>query len=328
MRYVTFDAPGGPEVLRVATTAAPSPGPGEVAIAVEAAGVSRADAMQRQGNYPPPPGASPILGLEVAGRIVSAGEGVTRWTTGDEVCALVNGGGYAEVVVAPAGQVLPVPRGWSMVEAATLPENAFTVYDNLFVRGRLRAGETVLVHGGSSGIGTTAIMFATALGARAISTAGSAQKCAACIAFGATDAIDYRTADFVAEVARLTCGRGVDVVLDIVGGDYIRRDLEALALDGRIVCLAMPRGRIVEIDFGALFARRAAIMASSLRPRSASEKAAIARALEERIWPLLPAREAIVPAIDSVYPFERAADAHARLESSAHVGKIVLVPPA
>jgi NADPH:quinone reductase-like Zn-dependent oxidoreductase len=213
-----------------------------------------------------------------------------------------------------------------MVEAATLPENAFTVYDNLFVRGRLRAGDSVLVHGGTSGIGTTAIMFATALGARAIATAGSAQKCAACVAFGATDAIDYRTTDFVAEVARLTGGRGVDVVLDIVGGDYIRRDLDALALDGRIVCLAMPRGRVVEIDFGALFARRAAIMASTLRSRTATEKAAIARELEERIWPLLPARAAIVPAIDSVYPFERAADAHARLESSEHGGKLVLVP--
>lgn len=326
MRYITVDAPGGPEMLRVAQAQLPAPGAGEVLIAVEAAGVSRADVMQREGKYPPPPGASPILGLEVAGTIAACGERAARWTIGDAVCALTNGGGYAEYVAVPEGQVLPVPRGWSTIEAATLPENAFTVYDSLFSRARLRAGETVLVHGGTSGIGTTAIMFAKALGATVIATAGTPAKCAACIELGAAHAIDYRSADFVAEVERLTQGRGVDAVLDIVGGDYVRRDLAALAADGRIVCLAAPRGRVIELDLGALFAKRAAILGSSLRPRSAEAKAEIARRLQEHIWPLLPRRDPIVPVIDSVYPFERAADAHARLESSAHVGKIVLVP--
>lgn len=324
MRYVTLDAPGGPEVLKIAQMLVPQPGPDDVLIAVEAAGVTHADVMQRQGNYPPPPGASTILGLEVAGTIADCGERVTRWRPGDLVCALTNGGGYAQYVAVPQDQVLPVPAGWSTTEAASLPENAFTVYDNLFTRARLQNGESVLVHGGASGIGTTAIMFATALGARAFATAGSAEKCEACERLGAAAAINYRTNDFVAEIARLTTGRGVNVVLDIVGGDYIARDLECLALDGRIACVAMPRGRRVELDFGQLFARRAAIFASSLRPRTSEEKATIARKLEERIWPLLPQRNRIVPVIDSVYPFERAADAHARLESSAHIGKIIL----
>jgi NADPH:quinone reductase len=326
MRYVTLDAPGGPQMLRVAETEAPRPGADQVLVAVAAAGVSRADVMQRQGNYPPPPGASPILGLEVAGTIAARGDRVARWAIGDSVCALVNGGGYAEYVAVSHGQVLPLPRRWTMTEAASLPENAFTVYDNLFTRGRLRAGETVLVHGGTSGIGSTAIMFCKALGATAIATAGSPAKCAACVSLGAAYAIDYRSTDFVAEIARITEGRGVDVVLDIVGGDYIAKDLACLAPDGRVVCLAMPRGRIVELDLGPLFAKRAAIMASSLRPRSAEQKAAIRDALEKRIWPLLPERGPIVPVIDSVYPFERAGDAHARMEASAHIGKIVLVP--
>jgi NADPH:quinone reductase len=326
MRYVAVDAPGGPDVLKIAEMEPPAPGPEEVLIAVEAAGVSHADVMQRQGKYPPPPGASPVLGLEVAGRIAACGVRVTRWKDGDRVCALTNGGGYAEYVAVPQGQVLPVPDGWSTTEAATLPENAFTVYDGLFTRARLRAGETVLVHGGTSGIGSTAIMFATALGATAIATAGTAEKCAACVKIGAVHAIDYRTTDFVAEVERITHGRGVDVVLDIVGGDYVMRDLAALALDGRIVCLATRRGRAVELDLGALVAKRATILASSLRPRDASEKAAIARELQAHIWPLLPQRDAIVPIVDSVYPFERAAEAHARLEASAHVGKLVLTP--
>jgi NADPH2:quinone reductase len=324
MRFVIFDAPGGPEVLKIAQMPAPQPGPDDVLIAVEAAGVTHADVMQRQGNYPPPPGASPILGLEVAGTVASCGERVTRWRPGDRVCALTNGGAYAEYVAVPQGQMLPIPEGWSTIEAASLPENAFTVYDNLFTRARLRNGESVLVHGGTSGIGTTAIMFATALGARAFATAGNAEKCEACERLGAAAAINYRTSDFVAEIERLTMGRGVNVVLDIVGGDYIARDLECLALDGRVTCVAMPRGRRVELDFGPLFARRAAIFASSLRPRTSEEKAAIARELEERIWPLLPKRDRIVPVIDSVYPFERVADAHARLEASTHIGKIIL----
>ncbi|HZV76477.1 MAG TPA: NAD(P)H-quinone oxidoreductase, partial [Candidatus Babeliales bacterium] len=281
---------------------------------------------QRQGKYPPPPGASPILGLEVAGKIAACGEGVTRWHEGERVCALTNGGGYAEFVAVPEGQVLPIPAGWSAIEAATLPENAFTVYDNLFTRGRLQPGETVLVHGGTSGIGTTAIMFAVALGSTAIATAGSAAKCAACLRIGASYAIDYRTTDFVVEVARLTHEHGVDVVLDIVGGDYVARNLNCLGLDGRLVCIATLHGRVVELDLGPLFAKRAAIMASSLRPRSASEKASIARVLEARIWPLLPQRKAIVPIVDSVYPFDQAAAAHVRLESSEHIGKLALVP--
>jgi NADPH:quinone reductase len=326
MRYVAVEAPGGPELLKIAEMEPPAPGPEEVIIAIEAAGVSHADVMQRQGNYPPPAGASPILGLEVAGTIAGCGKHVARWKEGDRVCALTNGGGYAEYVAVPEGQVLPVPRGWSTIEAATLPENAFTVYDGLFTRARLRPGETLLVHGGTSGIGTIAIMFATALGATAIATAGTPEKCAACVKLGAVHAIDYRTTDFVAEVERITRGRGVDVVLDIVGGDYVMRDLAALALDGRILCLATRRGRIVELDLARLFAKRGAILASSLRPRNAAEKAAIARELEAHIWPLLPQREAIVPVIDSVYPFERAVEAHARLEASAHLGKLVLTP--
>lgn len=326
MRYIRVDRPGGPDVLRLGEAEPPRAAREEVLIAVEAAGVSHADVMQRAGTYPPPPGASDILGLEVAGTIVGLGAGADRWAIGDAVCALTNGGGYAELVAVPQGQVLPAPPGWSMVEAASLPENAFTVYDNLVTRARLRAGETVLVHGGTSGIGSTAIMFARALGATAIATVGSPGKGAAARRFGASYAIDYRTADFVAEVSRRTAGRGVDIVLDIVGGDYIARDLDALALDGRVVCIAAPRGRVVELDLGKLFARRATILASSLRPRSAAQKAAIARELERHIWPLLPRRDPVAPAIDAVYPFDRAADAHARMESSEHIGKLILVP--
>ncbi|MFY9665308.1 MAG: NAD(P)H-quinone oxidoreductase [Candidatus Cybelea sp.] len=326
MKYVTFESPGPPEVLRVAEAEPPQPGPEQVLIAVEAAGVSHADVMQRAGNYPPPPGASQILGLEVAGTIAATGANVTRWREGDRVCALTDGGGYAEYVAVAAGQVLPIPPAWSAVEAATLPENAFTVYDNLFTRAQLRAGESVLVHGGTSGIGSTAIMFATALGATALATAGTPEKCAACIRLGAVAAINYRTTDFAAEARRLTNGRGVDVVLDIVGGDYVARDLEAIALDGRVACLAMRRERIVELNLEQLFAKRGTVLASRLRTRTAAEKAAIARELERHIWPLLPQRTTIVPVVDAVFPFERAADAHVRLESSAHIGKIVLVP--
>jgi putative PIG3 family NAD(P)H quinone oxidoreductase len=326
VRYVAVERPGGPDVLHLAETLPPACPPGDVLISVEAAGVSRADVMQRAGKYPPPPGASPILGLEVAGRIDAVGSGAEPWKRGDPVCALTNGGGYAEQVAVPAGQVLPIPEGWSALEAATLPENAFTVYDNLFTRARLRAGETLLVHGGTSGIGTTAIMFAKARNATVIATAGSPEKCAACLHLGAAHAIDYRTTDFAAEARRLTGDRGVDLVLDIVGGDYIARDLACLALDGRIACIATQRGTAIELDLRQLFAKRGAIMASSLRPRTPQEKAAIARELEREIWPLLPARDPIKPLIDSVYPFERASAAHARMESSAHIGKIILVP--
>lgn len=326
MRYVAFDAPGGPEGLKIAHAPPPRPGSEEVLIAVEAAGVSRADVLQRQGKYPLPPGASPILGLEVAGSIAALGDRVTEWKPGDRVCALTNGGGYAEYVTVPQSQALPIPQGWSTIEAATLPENSFTVYDNLVTRARLVAGETVLVHAGTSGVGSTAIMFARALDGTPIATAGTPEKCAACVALGALHAIDYRTQEFVAEVERLTNGRGVDVIVDIVGGDYVARDVSALALDGRVVCISTLRGRFAELDLGRLLAKRGTLLGSSLRPRTTGEKAAIARRLRERIWPLLPKRDPIRPVVDSVFPFEDAADAHARLEARAHIGKIVLVP--
>lgn len=326
MRYVATRAAGDPDVLYVAEMPVPHPAPGEVLIATQAAGVSRADAMQRAGKYPPPPGASPILGLEVAGTIAERGGGVSNWSVGDSVCALCNGGGYAEFVAVPSGQVLPIPENWTAIEAASLPENVFTVYDNLITRAKLRSGETLLVHGGTSGIGTTAIMFACAIGASVIATAGNADKCAACVRLGASHAIDYKTTDFVEDAKRVTRGRGVDVVLDIVGGDYITRDLKVLALDGRIVSIATMGKRIAEVDLGLLHVRRATIFGSSLRPRTSEEKATIAQRLLEHIWPLLPARDPIAPLIDSVYPFERAAEAHARLEASAHIGKIVLTP--
>ena len=326
MRYVAFDAPGDPRVLHVASAPGPEPAAGEALVAVEAAGVSRADVLQRRGLYPPPADASPILGLQVAGTIEALGSGVSQWRAGDRVCGLCNGGGYAEYAVVPQGQLLPIPRGWTAVEAATLPENAFTVYDNVFTRARLQPGETLLVHGGSGGIGSTAIMFATALGSRVIATAGSDEKCRACLKLGAEVAINYRTGDFVAEVLKATSDRGADVVLDVVGGENISRDLACLALDGRIACIATQGGRSAEIDLTRLLHKRATILGSSLRPRTAQQKAEIARRLSERIWLLLPERRAIAPVVDSVYGFDRAADAHARLESGANIGTIVLTP--
>lgn len=324
MKYLAYDRDGGPEVLYVGETAAPSPAPGEILLEVEAAGVSHADVLQRRGEYPPPPHISPILGLEAAGRVAALGEGVTQWKAGDRVCALCNGGADAQYVAVPQGQVLPIPENWSAVEAATLCENLFTVYDNLVTRAGLRAGQTLLVHGGTSGIGSTAIMLARSIGARAIATAGNAVKTAACLRAGAARAIDYRTQDFVAEVLRITENRGVDVVLDIVGGEYVNRNLRALAFDGRIVCLATQGGRHADLDLGLVLHKRATVMGSSLRPRTNEQKAAIAAALREHVWPLLPARDPIFPLIDAVYPLERAAEAHARLEASAHIGKIVL----
>jgi NADPH2:quinone reductase len=317
MRVVEISEPGGPEVLRVAERPKPVPQAGEVLIAVKAAGVSRADTIQRLGGYPPPPGASDIPGLEVAGVIDG---------TNERVCALLAGGGYAEYAVAPRENVLPIPEHWDFVEAASLPENMFTAYDNVFTRARLRAGECILVHGGSSGVGTTTIMLAKAFGASFIAvTAGSDAKCAACRELGADLAINYKTEDFVARVQDATNGRGVDVILDMVGGSYIARDLQSLALDGRITCIATPRGRTIDLDLGVLTQKRAAIMASGLRTRTVQEKAAIAAALLRDVWPKLPARDPIRPVIDSTYSFEKAADAHRRMEASEHVGKIVLV---
>lgn len=326
MKAVVYERCGDPDVLHVADVETPLPKEGEVQIAVEAAGVSRADVLQRKGLYPPPPGASPILGLDVAGTIAAIGPDSDGWRVGDRVCALVSGGGYAEYVCAPQGQVLPIPENWTAIEATTLPENGFTVFDNMITRARLHEGETVLVHGGTSGIGSTAIMFARAIGARPIATAGTPEKCAACLEIGADAAIDYRREDFVAEVLRLTRARGADVVVDIVGGAYLARNIAALAPDGRIACIATQGGAKAELDFGELMRKRGTILASSLRPRTPDEKKAIATAMRERIWPLLGKRDPIRPIVDAVFPLERAAQAHRRMEAGEHVGKIVLVP--
>ena len=328
MKYVAHDGFGPPTVLHVAEGPVPEPARNEVLIEVEAAGVSRADALQRAGAYPPPASASKELGLEVAGVVRAIGADVGAFAPGDRVVALCNGGGYAEYVAVPAGQVLPLPEHWSFVEGATLPENAFTVYDNLLVRARLRSGDTLLVHGGTSGIGLTAIQFALAVGARPFATAGSEAKCRAAMQYGAEQCIDYKREDFVERIRDFTNGRGVDAIVDIVGGAYVNRDLQALATDGRIVCLATAGGSEAQIDLRYVLARRATILGSSLRPRTSEEKAAIATGLRTNIWPLLGARYPIAAVIDSLFTFSQAPQAHERLESSAHIGKIVLVPDA
>ncbi|MBV9156805.1 MAG: NAD(P)H-quinone oxidoreductase, partial [Acidobacteriaceae bacterium] len=303
----------------------PVPKENEVLIRVDAAGVARADALQRQGKYPPPPGASDIPGLDVAGRIDSVGNGVNRWRSGDEVCAILTGGGYAEFCAAPAVQVLPIPAGWSAVEAATLPENLFTVYDNLISRAGLKSGETVLIHGGTSGIGSTAIMLSRAWGAIPIATAGTAEKCEACLHFGASHAIDYKHLDFAVEVKRITGGRGVDVVLDLVGGSYLEKNLDSLALEGRLSIVATQGGRTGQLDIGKLMAKRGRILGSTMRARTAEEKGDIAQRLLRDVWPMLPRKEFIRPIIDSTFRLTDARLAHERLESGAHIGKIVLV---
>jgi len=323
MRVIEIARPGGPEVLVAAERATPEPGPGEVLIRVAAAGVNRPDVMQRLGRYPPPPGASDVPGLEVAGAVAAVGGSVPGWKAGDRVCALVSGGGYADYCAAPAPQCLPIPAPLDEVQAAALPETFFTVWTNVFERGRLAAGETLLVHGGSSGIGTTAIQLARAMGARVLATAGSKEKCDACLALGALRAIPYRGEDFVAAVLQQTAGRGADVVLDMVGGAYVARDLEALAIDGRLVLIALQGGATAELSLLPLLQRRLTITGSTLRPRSVAEKGRIAEALRENVWPLLESGR-VRPVIDSVFPLERAADAHRRMESGAHVGKIVL----
>jgi NADPH2:quinone reductase len=326
MTVIEIATPGGPDVLRTASRPVPAPGAGEVLIEVAAAGVNRPDVMQRQGKYPPPPGVTDIPGLEVAGRVTALGPGVADRRVGDQVCALVSGGGYAEQCVAPAPQCLPVPTGLSLTEAAAIPETYFTVWTNVFERGRLQPGETLLVHGGASGIGTTAIQLARAFGARVLATAGSEAKCRACERLGAERAIDYKSEDFVAAVKQATEGRGADVILDMVAGDYIPRDVEALAKDGRIVVIALQRGAKTELNLLPLMQRRLSITGSTLRPRSVDEKGAIARALREKVWPLLEAGRC-KPVIDSTFPLAQAADAHRRIESGEHVGKIVLVVP-
>ncbi|MGH9609634.1 MAG: NAD(P)H-quinone oxidoreductase [Bryobacteraceae bacterium] len=306
---------GGPEVLQPVERPKPEPAPGEVLIRVEAAGVAHADLLQRQGKYPPPPGASDIPGLDVAGVIES---------TGDRVCAIVSGGGYAEYCVAPASQVLPIPNGWTAAEAATLPENLFTVYDNLITRAALRSGEKVLIHGGTSGIGSMAIMLSRAWQAMPYATAGTQEKCQACLDLGAEHAINYKESDFVAEVKQLTSGRGVDVVLDLVGGAYLERNLEALATEGRLAIVATQGGRTGQLNLGALMNKRARVLGSTMRSRTPAQKGEIARRLLKDVWPLLPAKNPIRPVIDRVFPLRDAKLAHERLESGHHIGKIVL----
>lgn len=324
MKVAEIKQPGGPEVLTLATRPVPAPGPGEILIKVAAAGVNRPDVVQRSGHYPPPPGASDLPGLEAAGTVAALGDGVSRWKVGDAVTALLPGGGYAEYVTTPADHALPVPKGFSMVEAAGLCETFYTVWGNLFMRGKLRAGETVLIHGGTSGIGTTAIMLAVAKGATVYATAGSDEKCATCLKLGATRAINYRSEDFVQVMKEATGGKGVDVVLDIIGGDYIPRNLQTLALEGRLVQIAFLGGvRSVTIDVGQIMMKRLTVTGSTLRPQSVPQKAKIARELEEHVWPLLNAGT-IHPLVDSVYPLGQAAEAHRRMESSVHIGKIIL----
>jgi len=323
MRAIEISAPGGPEVLRVTRRPVPTPAANEVLIEVAAAGVNRPDVLQRKGGYPPPPGASDIPGLEVAGTIVAAGAGANTWKTGDRVCALVTGGGYAEYVAAPAPQCLPIPRGLTLVEAAGLPETFFTVWVNVFERAALKASETLLIQGGSSGIGVTAIQMARAFGHRVFVTAGSAEKCTACEKLGASRAINYRTEDFVAVVKELTGGKGVDVILDMVGGDYVPRELACLADDGRLSLIAFLGGTRATIDMTDILRRRLTITGSTLRARSVEVKGALAQSLKQKVWPLIEAGR-IKPVIYRTFRLEEASAAHALMESSAHVGKIIL----
>lgn len=324
MRFIAAPRPGGPEVLQPATGPVPRPGADEVLIRVLAAGVNRPDVQQRKGAYPPPPGASPVLGLEVAGEVVAAGPEATAFRVGERVCALTNGGGYAEYCTAPAAQCLPWPEGYDAVRAAALPETYFTVWANLFRIGRLSRGESALIHGGTSGIGVTAIQLAHEFGARVYATAGSPEKCDACLRLGADGAINYREADFAQSIKEFTAGRGVDVVLDMVGAPYMARNLRCLALDGRLVLIAFLGGSKVEdLDFTHVMTRRLTITGSTMRPRTTAQKGEIAADLRARVWPVLDAGRC-GPVIYATFPLDRAADAHALMESSTHIGKIVL----
>jgi NADPH2:quinone reductase len=323
MKAVEITKPGEPEVLVLGERPKPKPGPQEILVKVAAAGVNRPDVLQRKGNYPVPPGASDIPGLEIAGEVVECGSAVTLWKPGDKVCALVAGGGYAEYCTAPEAQTLPMPRGLSAPEAASLPETFFTVWSNVYDRGRLKAGETLLVQGGSSGIGVTAIQMAAALGNRVLATAGSDEKCAACLRLGAEKAINYRTQDFAAEVKAATAGRGVDVILDMVGGDYVPRELKCLADDGRLVFIAFLRGAKTELDINELMRRRLVVTGSTLRPRPIEFKGAIAKNLREKVWPLIEAGK-IKPEIYKTFLLGEAREAHRLMESSQHIGKLVL----
>jgi len=324
MIAIEIRAPGGPEVLAPVERPTPVPAPGEVLIKVTAAGVNRPDIFQRLGRYAPPPGASDIPGLEVAGTIEQLGPEVRDWRVGDEVCALVAGGGYAEYCAAPAPQCLPLPRGLDLIAAAAIPETFFTVWTNVFERGRLQAGESLLVHGGSSGIGTTAIQLARARGARVFATAGSAAKCDACERLGAERAINYRESDFAAVVRDLTSGHGVDVVLDMVGGEYFARNIDVLAVEGRLVEIATLHGVKAELNIQTIMGRRLTITGSTLRPRPVAEKGAIAAALRQHVWPLLESG-AVRPIVHATFPLRDAAEAHRVMEAGTHIGKLVLV---
>ena len=324
MTVIHIARPGGPEVLQPQSRPLPALRPGEILVRTAAAGVNRPDVLQREGNYAPPPGASDLPGLEISGEVVALGEGVARWRLGDKVCALTPGGGYAEFCAVHESHALPIPAGLSMIEAAAIPETFFTVWTNVFERGALQPGETLLVHGGSSGIGTTAIMLGKAFGAKVIVTAGSQEKCAACIKLGADVAVDYSKDDFVAATNAATDGKGANVILDMVGGSYVERNYAAAAMDARIVQIAFLQGAKTNLDLRPIMMKRLVHTGSTLRPRSVAEKAAIARALETKVWPLLSAGKC-KPVIDSTFPLRDAPKAHARMQSSAHVGKIVLV---
>jgi len=323
MKIVHFDEPGDADVLQLSTTDVPSIAANEVLIKVATAGINRPDIMQRKGHYPPPPGASPLLGLEVAGTITAIGAEVNNFEINDTVCALVNGGGYAEYVSAPAGQCLPVPKGWSMEEAASLPETFFTVWANVFDLGQLKEGETLLVHGGTSGIGVAAIQMAVASGARVIATAGSDEKCTACTNLGATLAINYKTQDFEAVIKEKFAESGVDVILDMVAGDYIKKNMSVAARDARIVMIAFVGGHKTELSFLPMLMKRLTLTASTLRPQTTAEKAQIAAQLKQHIWPYLESGK-IKPVIAANYTLDQASEAHQLMESSSHIGKIVL----
>ena len=323
MTVIEITEPGGPEKLAVNHRPVPQPAPGEVLIQVATAGVNRPDCLQRQGGYPPPPGASDIPGLEVAGTIVALGEGVTEWRTGHQVCALLTGGGYAEYCIAPASQCLPIPAGLSLLQAAALPETLFTVWSNVFDRARLRPGEILLVHGGTSGIGTMAIQLARALGSRVFATVGGVEKMQPCFDLGAERVIHYHEEDFVQVVKEVTNKRGVDVILDMVGGDYVQRNLSALAVEGRLVFIAFLRGARVELNLAPVMMKRLTITGSTLRARPVADKAPIAQALRETVWPLL-ADGTVKPIIDRVFPLTEAVSAHTLMESNRHIGKILL----
>jgi NADPH2:quinone reductase len=323
MRVVQIDKPGGPEVLRPAERRRPEPKAHEILVKVAAAGVNRPDVLQRMGLYAVPPDASDLPGLEIAGEVAACGAAVTRWKVGDKVCALSHGGGYAEYCVTPEVQALPVPKGLSMVEAASLPETFFTVWSNVYDRGRLAPGESLLVQGGTSGIGVTAIQMAAATGNRVFATAGTDEKCAACVKLGAEAAFNYKTQDFVAGVKAATGGKGVDVILDMAAGDFVPKELKTLADDGRLVFIAFLRGPKTELDVNELMRRRLTLTGSTLRPRPIEFKGAIAASLRSRIWPLIDAGR-IKPVIYKTFPLEQAAEAHRLMESSAHIGKIVL----